>query len=127
MTIKQAFKEYMEGLGYQDIFLGAVPVNAPAKAFWIVSGGGSPIIKNNTGEKMKNYLLNVYYRNTDSQDVDQVLQDLEESVNSKACTQLNGYDTIELDGTGFQSDQDLDAEDRTVGLLQVTVTVYQSG
>jgi hypothetical protein len=46
--------------------------------------------------------------------------------NSKTCHALAGYDTIDLEATGLQSDSDIDGEDRTFGSVEITVTVYQS-
>lgn len=131
MTIKKAFVNYMAntlslGIVGTDIFIGSIPKNAQKKGWWVVGGGGSPTTRASTGEKIKSYLLSVYYRNTDSEDVDEVLQAFEHEINSKQCTQLEGFDTIEMEATGFQSDQDIDADDRTVGLVQVTISVYQS-
>lgn len=131
MTIAQAFAKYMEdvlslGVVGTDIFINAVPLKAPSDAWWIVSRGGTPIQKNQTGEKKKNYALSVYYRSLDSAALDALMQGFEESINSKHCDQLEGYDTIEMEAVGFQSDLDLDNQERTVGLVEVTITVYQS-
>lgn len=130
MTIKQALAQWMQdnGFGTQgtDLYIGAVPEEAPTACWWLVGGGGAPVQKNQTGEKTKSYVFTIFYRNTDSQDVDEQLQALEELANSKACHDLNGYDTIELEASGFQSDADLDAEDRTIGSVEITATVYQS-
>ncbi len=131
MTIARAFADYMQdvlelGTFNTDIFIGTVPEGAPVKSWWILSSGGTPIMKNKTGEKQKNYLLSVFLRDIDPENVDTLLQDLEWRINGKHCDGLEGYETIELEATGFQSDQDLDSEDRTVGLLQITATVYQS-
>lgn len=134
MTILKSFAQYMQdtlscGTVGQDIFLNSVPKDAadkaPDKAWWLKSSGGAPIVKNHTGEKQKNYIVYVYYRNTDSEDVDEILQAFEESINSKNCTQLPGYTTIEMSATGFQNDLDIDNEERTVGLVEVTITTYQ--
>jgi hypothetical protein len=45
-------------------------------------------------------------------------------VNKNACTQLTNFDTIDMEATLLNTDQDIANEDRTVGLVQVTVTVY---
>lgn len=73
---------------------------------------------------MKQYLISVYMRSLDASLVYDQLQALEESLNSDGCTSLNGYDTIDIEATTFPTDQDLDNEDRTVGLLQATITTY---
>lgn len=115
-----------KGLGTfgTDIFTPLAPLDIPNRAWTVSGGGGGNIQKNQTGEKVKNYLLSIYYRNSDAQDVDETLQAFEELINSKGCEELTGFDTIELEATSFPSDQDLDNEERTVGLVQVTITVY---
>lgn len=130
MTIQRSLAQWMEDNGFgvfgTNLFIGSVPLNAPVASWWIIGGGGSPVLKNDTGEKMKAYVFSVLYRNTDSEDVDTKLQALEELVNGKTCHSLDDYDTIELEATGFQTDQDIDSEDRTLGAVEITITVYQS-
>lgn len=128
MTIARAFATYLESLSLgtfgTDIFIGAAPQGSPDNIFWIISNGGGPLSTNKTGEKVKGYILSVYYRALNAQLVDEALQNLEETINMDQCTQLAGFDTIDMEATSFASDQDIENEDRTVGLLQVTVTTY---
>lgn len=135
MTITRAFVKYMEdvlnvGVLNTDIFIGGVPADlkdkAPDACWWIYANGGTPVSKNSTGEKQKTYILNVYFRDTDAQNVDETMQAFEIAVNGKNCSQLESFDTIEIEAMGFQSDLDLDNQERTVGMVQVTVRVYQS-
>lgn len=128
MNIARAFVEYMESLSLgtfgTDIFIGSAPLNAQDNIWWVLTSGGSSISTNQTGEKQKNYILSVYYRSLDAEDVYDTIHDFEETINSDHCTQLQGFDTIDMQVTVFPSDQDIDNEDRTVGLLQVTITTY---
>lgn len=128
MNITKAFADFMASQGYgvlgTDIFVGGVPQSAPDKAWWLTAGGGSATIKSVTGEKMKNYLVNAYYRNTDEEDVLNTLQAFEEFINAGNCNALADYNNIELEATSFPIDQDLDSEDRSIGTLQITITVY---
>lgn len=130
MNITRAFIEYMEGLGLgtfgTDIFIGGAPLGATDPIWWAISAGGNSDPKNNTGERIKNYTVDVFYRDNDAQEVYDKMQLLEEEVNSKECTELEGYETVDMEAVLFPADQDIDNEDRTVGLLQVTLTVYQS-
>lgn len=131
MTIKRALAQWMNDNGYgvfnTDLFLDAIPVEREIVAgWWIVGGGGAPIVKNKSGEKTKAYIYSIFYRNTDSEDVDTKLQALEEAFNSKSCKELQGYETIDVEATGLQSDGDLDGQDRTIGSIEVTITTYQS-
>jgi hypothetical protein len=130
MNIASAFAKYMEDEGFgtrsTDLYIGGAPLDAPNPCWWIITSGGTQDSKNNTGERLKNYVLNVYYRSTDAQDVYDQLQLLEEQINSKDCVQLEDHITVEMTTTLYGSDQDLDAEDRTLGLLEVTINVYQN-
>lgn len=129
-NIPKAFAEYMEGLGLgtfsEDIFIGGAPLGGPDRCWWILSGGGNTQSRNNTGERMKLYTLNVYFRDIDGENVVDEMQEFEELINSAHCTQLAGYDTVEMEAVNFQADEDLDNEDRTIGLIQVGLTLYQS-
>jgi hypothetical protein len=128
MNIAKSFVGYLESLSFgvsgQNLFIGTVPQNAPDSAMWVVTSGGSAIIKARTGEKVKNYIVNVYYRSKDQELVYDTLQELEEAINSDNCAVLADYETVEMEATSFPADQDLDVEDRTVGLLQITITTY---
>lgn len=128
MNIARSFLDWMDDNGYGaygvDLFIGGAPLDAPNDCWWVLAGGGTALSTNRTGEKQKQYVLNVFYRDKSRQDVYENLQALEEAINSDACTQLDGYETVDLECLLFPSDQDLDVEDRTVGLLEVTCTTY---
>lgn len=128
MNITRSFADFLVAQGFgtlsTDIFVGGVPQDAGNKALWLLSGGGSPTQTNVTNNKQKQYIINVFYRNTNQEDVYDTLQAIEELINSDACTQLGGYDTLDMTCTLFPTDNDLDVEDRTVGLLEITVTTY---
>lgn len=130
MNIAKSFVDYMEDLSMgifgSTIYINSVPQEAPDAVWWVVKSGGSPIRKNSTGERVKDYNLSVYYRDTDAEQVYELMQDFEEEINSKSCIQLDGYDTIEMEASIFTADQDLDNEDRIVGLMNVRISVYQS-
>ena len=124
MNIKKAFQQFMRANGYTPVYIGGVPQDAPAVCWWITGAGGLNIGKNKTGEKMKNYIISVYYRDPDAEQVDEKLQQFEEFINADNCVDIGNYDIIETEATVFPTDQDLDNQDRTVGLIQITLTVY---
>jgi hypothetical protein len=139
MTLADAFVEYLESitgstLG-QDLFVGQAPSSnsslpngdpVPDALWWVVTSGGAPDTKLISGEKVKSYLIEVNYRNRDGQTVAQEMHDLEEALNCSDCVELTGFETFEIDATTFPVDQDLDDEDRRVGLLQATIRIYKS-
>ena len=128
MNITQAFAEYMDTQGYgtlgTDLFIGGAPLNSPDECWWVVSNGGSTKSKNQTGEKQKNYSMNVYFRSMNQDDVYNRLEEFETDVNRDDCIEIDGYDIIEAEATIYPTDQDLDGEDRTIGIVQITLTVY---
>jgi hypothetical protein len=127
MTLRRAFIEWMEdqGLGVFGTNIFTQVPDSPAKCWWVLASGGSSIQKNTTGEKLKNYVVSCFYRSDDGEDADNVLHSFEELVNDANCEQLSGFDTVEMEATSFPADQDLDSEDRVVGLVQITITTHR--
>lgn len=129
MNIKKALVEFMEDNGFgtfeTDLFIHRAPED-PAVLWWVTGGGGTARSKNDTGEKQKTYVLSVYYRDTDGERLAERLQAFEELVNSPDCLTFPNYDIIEMEATQFAADQDIDVEERMVGLVQVSLTIYQS-
>lgn len=129
MNIVESFSTYIEGLSGAtlgtNLFIGGVPLSAPSSCYWIIGTGGSINLDLKTGEKIKTYTIQIYYRNTDAEAVYDNLQSLEELINSDNCTTLSGYDTIDMTAVSFPVDRDIDDEDRTVGLLETNITIYK--
>lgn len=133
MNIVEAFANWLQSNNFgtfttepRTLFIGGVPEDGPDEAYWLLSGGGANVGKNTTGEKQKNYIISVFYRNTDGKEVYDKLQAIEELINSKECFDLTDHTVIEAEATVFPTDQDLDIDDRTVGMLQTTITAYQN-
>lgn len=129
MNITRSFIDYMISAGFgtafnTDVFIGGVPQEAPTASWWLTSAGGGVVGKNVTGEKTKTYLVSVFYRNTDGEDVYNELQALEIELNKPNCVQLSGFDTIEIEAILFPTDNDIDLEERTVGTIQVSIKTY---
>lgn len=131
MNLAEAFATYLATLTGstlgQTLFIGEAPSSDKVAdaIWWIVENGGSVISKNSTGEARKSYQIEVYYRNRDYKAVKDGLYALEEDLNCDGCSQISGYDTIDIEATTFPIDNDLDSEDRKIGLLQVNITTYK--
>lgn len=128
MSIVAAFVDYFEEvtsstLG-QDLFVNRVP-SSPDETWWLRSSGGNPLSKLATGEMTKAYRIDVFYRGRSPQNVDAKLFELEEELNSSRGVELTGFSVIDVQATSFPTDNDLDDEDRYVGLLQVTISTYK--
>lgn len=129
MNIAESVIQYIIDLGFatalnDDIFIGGISQNAPNASWWVITSGGNPVSKNATGEKVKNYLVDIFYRNTDPQDVNNQMQDLEIELNKSACINLTDFDTIEVEAIVFPNDQDIDLQDRTIGTLRLSAITY---
>jgi len=129
MNITKDFAEFMEDRGFgvlgTNLFIGGVSLDAPVACWWVVSGGGTPESKNITGERQNNYTVEVYYRDKDAQNVYNLMQSLSDEINSIGCLELENYTLVTMESIVFPTDRDLDDEERTVGVLQVSITVYQ--
>lgn len=130
MNISKAFTDYMVDNGYgtfgDDLFIGGVPLEAPDTCWWVLSAGGASEPRNSTGERLKSYIVSVFYRNTSTEGVYEQLQALEELINGAECIEFDDYTLIDMEAITFATDQDLDSEERTIGLMQVSLMVYQS-
>lgn len=128
MNITHDFANWLEENNFgtlgTDIFIGATPKDAPDSCILVLSGGGNSQIKNKTGEKVKKYLITLIYRSTNAEEVYNTLQNIEETINENQITLLN-YDTIEAECVGFPTDQDIDNEERTKGILQISLLIYK--
>lgn len=111
----------------QDLFIGQAPSsNKVPDSIWTVSAsGGAKNISLQSGESVKNYLIEVMYRNRDYETVYNKLHDLEEDLNAGNCTELSGFNVLSIEATTFPVDNDLDAEDRKIGMLVATVLTHK--
>ena len=131
MTIAKSFIKFLEDKGYgvfgQNIFLYRVPnsLKTQTEVLWVIPSGGNPIQKNKTGEMIKAYQFLVYFRSTKAERIDVGLADLESMLNCSGCVELEGFELVDISTTQFPADQDLDSENRMVGLLQVQLQVYK--
>lgn len=111
----------------QTFFIGNAPSSnrVADSIWWIVENGGTVEQKNITGEQTKSYSYNLYYRSRNYEDVKNSLYALEQDLNCDECTQLSGFDTVEMQASTFAIDNDLDGEDRKLGLLQISILIYE--
>lgn len=132
MTVKKAFKNWMVGIGIAtsgQIKLTRAPSgrNVTNNLWWLKSEGGFTTHLA-TGEPTTTYQIGIYYRHTDPQAVDQSLETLADTINTVGCLNLSsdGYKVVAPPITSSpQTDQDIDAEDRTVGYLQTNLVIKQ--
>lgn len=132
MNLAEAFAQYLDDSGVAtlgtDLFISKAPSSDLVldSIWWVVASGGQPSARATTGEAVKEYVIDVFYRNRNAQAVYSELFSLEEELNCTGCIDIDGFDAISVQATSFPVDQDLDAEDRSVGLVQVLVRTYKS-
>lgn len=131
MNIIESFANYLQTLGIatlgQTLFIGNAPSSnrVSDSIYWIIESGGSPLSMNSTGESLKNVSIEVYYRDRNYKNVYDNMHYLEETISCNGCVQLDGFDIIKLDVVSYPIDQDLDNEDRKIGMLQVNILTYK--
>lgn len=128
-TVSESFIQWLEdeniGTFNTDLYLSQVPDTAPDACYWVLTSGGGAIQKLQTGEKVKQYFMSVYYRSNKAKDVERNLFKLEELLNCNDCINLEGFEVVEVEATQFPSDTDIDNEERRVGLLQANIKIYK--
>lgn len=130
MTISESLVKLLENKGFgvfgQNIFLYRVPnsLKTATELFWIIPSGGTVTRAYPNGDKNKLYQFLIYFRSNKAQRVDKVLNEMEEFFNCAGCVKLEGFELVNISTSSFPADQDLDSENRMVGLLQVQVEVY---
>lgn len=131
MTVAKAFVNFLETKGYgifgQNIFLYRVPnsLKTDTELLWVIPSGGMPIRYNQTGEMIKEYSFIINFRSMSAEKIDVVLNDLEQILNCSSCVSLKGFELVSIRATQFPADQDLDAENRMVGMINCSIQVYK--
>ena len=132
MTISQSFVKFLEEKGYgifgQNIYLYRVPNSKKTETeiLWLIPTGGYPSAINKTPEMIKAYQFLIYYRSNSAKKVDEVMNDLEQTLNCSSCVNLDGFELVSIRATQLPADQDLDSENRMVGSINCQLEVYKS-
>lgn len=129
MNLVEAFRDWLDDQSVatsgQDLFISRAPTGAdvPDSLWWLTASGGNRE-PNVNGGRRQNSTVSVYYRSTDPQQVYNKLEELDTLLDT--CLDLDGYQVVSYDTTGPFTDQDLDNENRLVGLLEVRLVVYRT-
>lgn len=132
MNVAESFATYLQDvlsiatLG-QDLYIGFAPSSKKTTddLWWIVATGGNKDVELQSGESMKTYFIEIFFRSRDYRTVYDNLHSLEEQLNCDGCTQLTGFDTVDINASVLSIDTDLDNEDRKVGLLQANLITHK--
>lgn len=128
-TVGEAFVKFLEEKGYGtfgvNLFLGELPIEAPDKAWLVVVSGGNPELVTLDGGMIKLYTFNVYRRALAGKEIERELFGLEETLNCAECVNLEGFQTIYTRATQFAQDNDLENENRRIGLVQAQIRLFR--
>lgn len=128
-TVSESFIAWLESKNIAvfgtNLYLNQVPDEALDRCFWVLTSGGTPIQKLQSGEKVKQYFCSVYMRSMSGKEIERELFKLEQLVNKSGCLQLQGFETIEVEANQFPSDADFDNEERRIGMLQANIKIYK--
>ena len=130
VTVSEAFVEWLEIEGYgafgENIFLNRLGLKTPRDSFTVITNGGQLVRRLITGEAVKQYLIQVQYRDVSNKKVDRTLFNLEERINARDCFKLTGFEVDQVSTAQFASNQDIDLEELQTGLLTVNVQLYRA-
>lgn len=128
MNVVRAFANYLTNIGIgtfgQDLFISRAPAE-PNRIFWLKANGGSSVARSVTGQDQKAYVIEVFHRDTNTEAVYEAMQELADDITCAGCLALEGYEVVSVSINGPFTDQDLDNEERTVGFMQITLTIYK--
>lgn len=130
MTVAKAFANYLvaaNGLTLgTNLFISRVPSSNQASdpVWWLKQSGGQVVSRTTQGGALKQYLIEVNMRAYGGEAVDEALQALGDSLTTSFVT-FDEYDLYQIEPNGPWTDQDLDNEERSVGLLQVKVIINE--
>lgn len=131
MNLVRAFAQYLESIGVatlgQDLFISRAPSsnNAPDRIFWVKAAGGTSLPSTVNGSTQRTSVLELYHRDVRTEGVYDTMQTLGDDLTCSGCLTLEGYQVTDVSVDGPWTDQDLDNEERDVGLLQITITTYK--
>lgn len=131
MNVVRAFAEYLQGIGVatlgQDLFISRAPSsnNVPPRIFWVKAAGGTSLPRMVNGSSQKTSVIELNHRDVRTEGVYDTLQSLGDDLTCAGCLTLEGYQVTDVSVEGPWTDQDLDDEERDVGLLQITITIYK--
>jgi hypothetical protein len=131
MTVAQAFATYLQSINVAtvgtNLFMSRWPSSKKTAdpSFLIKEAPGQLVQRTIQGQAINRYLIELYMRDYNASNVDATLQSLRGQLTTSAVT-LSGYTLYSNPETnGPWSDQDLDDEERTVGLLQIRLTIIE--
>lgn len=128
-TVGEAFVKFLESKEIatfgENLFMGEMPLEAPDDSWLVVVSGGSPDLVTADGGMIKLYTFNIFHRSLAGKEIERSLFSLEETLNCGSCVNLEGFETIYSRATQFSQDQDLENENRRIGLLQAQVRLFK--
>ena len=107
-----------------DIFFMRVPVTGKKAIFWLIQNGGYVERQLKTRQKVKTYSYMLRYRDIKAKDVDEMIFKTETILNRLSCIKFKNFYVYSVQVNSLGTDEDVDVQDRYVGSLSLTVSIY---
>lgn len=107
-----------------DIFFMRVPTTGNKPVFWLIQNGGYVDRQLKTRQKVKTYSYMLRYRDAKAKDVDEMIFKTETILNRLSCIKFKNFYVYSVQVNSLGTDEDVDVQDRYVGSLSLTVSIY---
>ena len=107
-----------------DIFFMRVPTTGKKPVFWLIQNGGYVDRQLKTRQKVKSYSYMLRYRDTKAKNVDETIFKVETILNRLSCIKFKNFQVYNVQVGSLGTDEDVDVQDRYVGSLSLTISIY---
>lgn len=109
-----------------DLFFGRVPQSqkTPVELWWVVPTSASVTRHNTSGEDTLTYQYELNFRSLSIQKVDEKIFKATKEIVGSHCYELDNFHTIEVSLVSTDQRTMMDSENRIVGSIAFSVTVY---
>lgn len=129
-TVNSDVINYLQSIGCgsfgTDLFFGRVPQSAktPVDLWWVVPNSSNVTQHNVSGEDTIEYHYELYYRSMSVQKISEKLFQASKEIVGSHCYNLDNFHTIEVKLESVNQPTLKDSEERLIGNIVFTVTVY---
>lgn len=129
-TVNSDVINYLQSIGCGsfgiDLFFGRVPqsTKTPVDLWWVVPNSSNVTQHNVSGEDTIEYHYELYYRSMSVQKVSEKLFQASKEIVGSHCYNLDNFHTIEVKLESVNQPTLKDSEERLIGNIVFTVTVY---
>lgn len=109
-----------------DLFFGRVPQSqkVPTELWWVIPLNSTILQHNASGEDVIRYTYDLNYRSLNLQKVNEQLFKASQEIVGSHCYELDNFHTINVELVSVNQNTMQDSENRIIGSITFTVTVY---